>query len=355
MTAEPGQTTVEYAPKRGWGRLPKRFFLGTMLLYGLVMGTYLLVLTPLHHAIPNWRTLVPFLAFASYYIAAGLFMLILGRGHVSRWAVLISVGATFIIAGLLSVGLRAQLLHDAIDPAQGHLRAAVAVVASIVKWTFAGGSATANMLEIAGMVLLEEATKLAPVFLLIAAGKIKTAHGAMLCAALAGLTFGTVEAVSYGYLEYPAANAPVTTYLTRFLVMAPLHGMWDALAGGLVFFLSGRWRSSDSRRPEIGAYIAAFASAVVFHILHNALQAKYGAATQIGSVFALLAPLYLMSRVARRRSEAMGQPQELPFVGDVHLLMISMSTMFLAVSLLFCWAMGLAPQPPTGAGPAIVE
>jgi RsiW-degrading membrane proteinase PrsW (M82 family) len=195
------------------------------------------------------------------------------------------------------------------------------------------------------MAFLEEAVKLFPVFVLIARRRIRTPHGAMLCGALSGLTFGVVEAVTYGYLLYPGSHQTVTTYLTRFLVMAPMHGVWDGLAAGLVFFLSGNWRGDAEQSPMFGAFASAYAAATMFHVVHNALQKNYGAETQIGTVFVLLAPLYLMSRSARRRSEAMGQPLKLPFIGDLHLLMISMATWFLAVSLLFCWMMGLAPHP----------
>jgi len=308
-----------------------------------VLGTYLLWLTPLHHAIPNWRTLVPFLACASFYICAGLFLLILGRGLVSRWAVLISVIVTFVLSSLLSVSLRAQNLYDATNPSRAHVRDVAAVVAKAVHWANSIDGGAAEATRFAGMAFLEEAVKLFPVFVLIARRRIRMPHGAMLCGALSGLTFGVVEAVTYGYLIYPGSHQTVTTYLTRFLVMAPMHGVWDGLAAGLVFFLSGTWRGDVERRPKFGAFAAAYTAATMFHVVHNALQKNYGAETQIGTVFVLLAPLYLMSRSARRRSEAMGQPLELPFIGDLHLLMISMATWFLAVSMLFCWVMGLAP------------
>jgi hypothetical protein len=335
--------------------MPKRFFLGTLLLYGLVLGTYGLVLTPLQHEIPNWQGVVPFLAFASFYIGAGLFLLILGRGHVSRWAVLISIITVFALSSMLTVGLRAQRLYDVMDPSRVYLRHFAGVVAAGVAWLFRGESALAVMVQFAVMVIVEEGLKLLPVFLLVYLGRIKTPHGAMLCGALAGLAFGTVEAGTYGYLEYPIATAPITTYLTRFFVMAPLHGVWDALAGGFLFFLSNRWRTNETSQPEFGAYLSAYAAAVVFHILHNSLQAVIGPAIQIVSVFALLAPLYLMSKSARRHSEAMGEPLALPFIGDLHLLILSMSTLFLSVSLLFSWAMGLAPQAPAESNSTIVR
>jgi RsiW-degrading membrane proteinase PrsW (M82 family) len=191
---------------------------------------------------------------------------------------------------------------------------------------------------------------------LIATGRLKTAHDAMLCGALSGLTFGTVEAVGYAYLEYAGQFQPITTYLTRFFVMASLHGIWDALGGGLVFFLSGRWRSNRLRRPGVGAYVSAFGCVVVFHIVHNSLQEVFGPKTQIITVFALLAPLYVMSKTARRWAEAQGEPRDLPFIGDLHLLMISLSTMFLATSVAFAWAMGPVPKaasPPGSVAPPL--
>src|SRR5207253_877090 len=61
-------------------RVPRHFFVGTLLLYGVVLGTYLLHRTSLQTAMPNWRTVVPLAAGVSFYIAANLFLLILGRG-----------------------------------------------------------------------------------------------------------------------------------------------------------------------------------------------------------------------------------------------------------------------------------
>jgi RsiW-degrading membrane proteinase PrsW (M82 family) len=329
-------------------RVPRRFFIGTLLLYGIVLGTYFLALTPLHRSIPNWTTVIPTLAFAGFYVSAGLFLLILGRGHVSRWEVLKVIAATFVLTCALCLSLRAEKLLEAIDPANQTLHHLVGATAGIVRWLFSGETILTDLLEFAGMIVVEEVVKLLPVFVLIATGRLKTAHDAMLCGALAGLTFGVVEAVGYAYLEYAPQMTPITTYLTRFFVMAPLHGIWDALGGGLVFFLSGRWRSNTLRRPGVGAIVAAFACAVVFHIAHNAFQAVRGPETQIITVFALLAPLYVMSKSARRWAEAQGQPLKLPFIGDLHLLMISLSTMFLATSVTFAWALGpVPPQPPS--------
>jgi RsiW-degrading membrane proteinase PrsW (M82 family) len=196
----------------------------------------------------------------------------------------------------------------------------------------------------AAMCTLEEAIKLLPVFVLIATGRIRNAHGAMLCGALSGLTFGAVEAISFGYLVYPATTpiTPVSTYLTRFFIMSPLHGIWDALAGGLVFFLSGRGRANRRRGPTIGSAAAAFSCAVVFHVTHNALQAIVGPVMQIVTVFMLLAPLYLLAKAARRRAAAEGSPDGGQLVGDLHLYMFSLAVGYLAISLLFSWILGLA-------------
>ena len=114
-----------------------------------------------------------------------------------------------------------------------------------------------------------------------------------------------------------------------------------ALAGGLVFFLSGRTRSTDKRRPGPGAYAAAFASCVVFHELHNALQVRFGAITQIFTVFAFLLPLYLMARITRKRLVADGNAEDTQVFGDLHLFTISVATMFIGGSVVFSWLMGL--------------
>jgi hypothetical protein len=339
MSSDSAQSAAPvFAPPSRGRRVPRRFFIGTLLLYAIVLGTYFLRLTPLHHAVPDWRTIVPSFAFASFYVPAGLFLLILGRGHVSRWDVLKVIAAAFVLTCVLCLSVRAELVVQTIHPSHVQLRHLITSVGAFVDWLFSG------VLQIAAQVMVEEAFKLLPVFVLIVTGRLRTAHDAMLCGALSGLTFGTMEAVSFGYLDYAGSHKPITEYLTRFFVMAPLHGIWDALGGGLVFFLSGRWRSNVLRRPGLGAIVAAYCCAVVFHIGHNSLQAVLGPATQIISVFAMLAPLYVMSKSARRRAEAQGEPPELPFIGDLHLLMISLSTMFLATSLAFAWAMGPVPN-----------
>lgn len=328
-------------------RVPAHFFIATLMLYGLVFGTFLLNLTRLRHAEPNWRTLVPFTAGASFYVASTLFLLILGRGLVSRWTVLRCIATTLVLTTALCLVLRAGLLVDQVPAgATGAAAALRQLLVTADQWVRAMHAAAENSLayalEFAGMITFEEFVKLLPVFVLIAAGRIRNAHGAMLCGALSGLTFGVVEAISFGYLVYPADGSPVSTYFTRFFIMAPLHGMWDALAGGLVFFLSGRGRSNSRRGPTIGSAAAAFACAVVLHVTHNAFQARFGAFMQIVTVFMLLAPLYHMAKAARRRAAAEGSPDGGQLVGDLHLLTFSLAVGFLAISILFSWVLGVS-------------
>ena len=324
-------------------RVPTHFFVGTLLLYALVLGTFLLTATRLRHAEPNFRTLVPFAAAGSFYVASSLFLLILGRGHVSRWTVLACVIATLAMTTTFCMFLRSGLLIDQLPPDAELLRQALAATDETVRAVMGSEGWLSQTVRFAAMFTIEECLKLLPVFVLIFGGRIRNAHGAMLCGALSGLTFGVVEAISYGYLVYPAVEpfTPVTTYLTRFFIMSPLHGIWDALAGGLAFFLSGHGRSNTLRGPTIGSAAAAFACAVVFHVTHNALQAIVGPVMQIVTVFALLAPLYLLAKAARRRAAAEGSPDAGQLVGDLHLLTFSLAVGFLALSLLFSWVLGI--------------
>jgi hypothetical protein len=322
------------------GRVPKRFFLATLALYALILGTYLLRNTVLQTAIPNWRTVVPTLSGVSFYILATLFLLILGRGRVSRWVVLIVIACTFVYTAGLCLLLRSPGLYNALDPnAPAALRSLIGAMAQFKNAAFAGDSVLARAAQLIVMIMIEEAVKLLPVFVLISTGRIRTAHGAMLCGALSGLTFGTVEAVSYGYLQYPQLDRPITDYFTRFLVASPMHGVWDALAGGLVFFLSGRWRFNALRRPGAFAYLAAYSIAVAVHVAHNTLQEIVGARMQIVTAFALLAPLYATARYARRRALAAGEIPDTRVIGDLHMLAISMATWFMASSVLFAWSL----------------
>lgn len=323
-------------------RVPTHFFVGTVLLYALVLGTFLLTATSLRHAEPNWRTLVPFAAAVSFYVASNLFLLILGRGHVSRWTVLKCVAATLIMTTTFCVILRARLLVNQLPDDALNMRRLLMATDEHVRALLETPTWLARSVRFAGMLIMEELIKLAPVLFLIWRGRIRNAHAAMLCGALSGLAFGCVEGISFGYLVYPVKQEPVTTYLVRFFIMSPLHGIWDALAGGLAFFLAGQDRSHAMRGgPTWGSMAAAFACAVVFHVTHNALQAIVGPIMQIATVFALLAPLYLMAKHARKRAALEGSPDGGQLVGDLHLLTFCLSVGFLAISLLFSWVLGI--------------
>ena len=72
--AEPrGSRTPTPIDRRQRRRVPTHFFVGTLLLYAVVLGTFLLTATSLHRAIPNWRTIVPVAAGVSFYVASNLF------------------------------------------------------------------------------------------------------------------------------------------------------------------------------------------------------------------------------------------------------------------------------------------
>ena len=60
-------------------------------------------------------------------------------------------------------------------------------------------ASVSKSLEFIGMIVAEEAVKLLPIFVLIYFRKVRNAHSAMLCGALAGLMFGALEAVTLGY------------------------------------------------------------------------------------------------------------------------------------------------------------
>ena len=99
----------------------------------------------------------------------------------------------------------------------------------------------------AGMIALEEAIKLLPVFWFIRRGKIRTAHAAMLCGALSGLTFGTIEAISYGYLVYPELHSPVTTYLTPSCLPCTASGIRSRAGSSSSSAAGAACRPSESR------------------------------------------------------------------------------------------------------------
>src|SRR5439155_22969799 len=133
--------TVDSVPlQRRRAHLPGHFFVGTIALYALVLGTFLLSRSTLVHAQPNIHRVVPTLAAISFYIAGNLFLLIIGRGHVSRWVVLTAMMTTFIATSIFAVTLRARLLADAIDPSRQQLLHLVGSVADFVRFVFSGES-----------------------------------------------------------------------------------------------------------------------------------------------------------------------------------------------------------------------
>jgi hypothetical protein len=68
---------------------------------------------------------------------------------------------------------------------------------------------------------------------------------------------------------------------------------------------------------------------------------------QIVTVFTLLAPLYVMAKLARQRAAAEGSPDGGQLVGDLHILTVSFATFFLAVSVAFSWALGVGMRHHT--------
>jgi RsiW-degrading membrane proteinase PrsW (M82 family) len=316
--------------------VPRRFFLGTFALYAMFLGTFLLSASPLQRVIPHVETAVPLVAGFSFYLSGNLFLLILGRGHVSRWTVLLVILSTLVLASTLCLALRASMVYPAVDPdSASGLRTLLKHIAELVNRFALPAPGQRGYLKLIAMVIVEETIKLLPVFVLIALRRIRTAHAGMLCGALAGLTFGIVEGITFGYLEYSSAQRPLTTYLTRFLVMAPQHAVWDALAGGIIFFVGDELPGNASRRPTARACATGFAWAVVFHVCHNGLQAMLGPFTQVATVFGLMMPLYLLAKAARRRSAMEDFDSSRQIFGDLHVLTISIGTLFLAGSAAF--------------------
>src|SRR5437867_598981 len=109
MSVDSTAVLLAQEPARRQARMPRRFFFGTLALYALVLGTFLLTLSPFQHSLPNIHTVVPTLAGISFYVAGNLFLLILGRGQVSRWVVLSVILTTFLLASALDLMLRSRL------------------------------------------------------------------------------------------------------------------------------------------------------------------------------------------------------------------------------------------------------
>jgi RsiW-degrading membrane proteinase PrsW (M82 family) len=148
--------------------------------------------------------------------------------------------------------------------------------------------------EIVVMVLIEETIKLLPIFLLVRRRAIGRATDAMFAAAIAGLCFGTIEAINHSFFFYAPGGLPLTTYVIRALVMAPSHGIGAALACGVMFARAAR----RGRFPARTDALAGFAVAVALHIAHNGGQALLGPVMQIPSVFLPVALLYVLANRA---------------------------------------------------------
>src|SRR5206468_239927 len=78
-----------------------------------------------------------------------------------------------------------------------------------------------------------------------------------------------------------------------------------------------------------------FVWAVIFHMVHNGMQALLGPFTQVATALGLLAPLYLIAKAARRRAADDGVDFSKQIFGDLHAMTISIATLFLAAAVLF--------------------
>ena len=152
-----------------------------------------------------------------------------------------------------------------------------------------------------GMIAAEELSKLGVVLVFIRMRLIRSPQAAIGCAALAGLTFGLIESNAYGYLNFAAGQSALPEYFTRYLIMSPVHALWDMIGVGIAFALAAR-RGVGASDPQPSSLdcVLAFIVTNIIHNAHNDLQPAVGAQTQYVSVLLVLLIVYVLAKKAWR-------------------------------------------------------
>jgi hypothetical protein len=265
-------------------------FWGTMGLFALFLGTYMTLVSQASHARPTpegYRWL-PLLFAVGFMVATQLFRLML-RCRMPSGALFFAAFPTLLCAAVLCVLLRAP-----------QTSATVSGLLNSPLEAFSHNRALGVFFRIVLMVLIEEGVKLTPVVLLVLAGAVRQPRVAMLCAAIAGMSFGMIEAINYSVFIYPATGSPLTSYLVRTMVMAPSHGVGTAIGCGFMFFAALARSGGRSATPRLVDALLGFLAGVVLHMAHNALQAAAGPVSQVLTIFLQLAVLYSLVKAVEK-------------------------------------------------------
>src|SRR4051812_25751385 len=227
----------------------------------------------------------------AFAITTALFALMLGVRRLPRRPAAISVtGAYALTVSLIAWSTASHAETDHSASLLGSITSARLYLMNLAVGS--GGFWPALLGNTLGVAVFEEAAKLVPVLLLLRAGRLVGTRSAVMCAALAGLTFGLLESNWYAFSVYTEHPTPGYNYLIRFLILPAMHAIWPAVSIGLMLLApSGAkrtgWRGiAWNLGPMAGVFL---------HGLYNAL----GAISPAAQIVAFMVTLLVLFAVAR--------------------------------------------------------
>jgi hypothetical protein len=314
-------TIIGTTPTPQEREIPPRFYLGMAALYALVILPYLTVYTSLGWVAISVLWINPIITFVCAAAVASLLLLAIGMGETSRKAMVRLLLVVFVLG----------VIVDVAEVAVAYVAEGGKIDWQIMQSVPRDYDSQHTVLDVVvaigltiGTVVVEECSKLLPVLVLIAFGKIRSMQAGIAAAALAGLTFGLIESNLYGYINLQGMQ--ISEYLMRYFSMSVTHALWDALGAGVAFLFV------RNGQPTLRSCFGGFVLTCVLHLSHNALQAIITPTIQAVTICFLLLPVYILTKSARRKSKVVDDfAFEIPIAGFIVLLftVASAAAMFL--------------------------
>lgn len=318
-TAELYQSSLESAERAQRAPVPARFFVSMAAIYLLIIGSYFSLYTPLHAVVINNWWINPALTLLVAGLCSSLLIAAIGTGSNSLagllpvWIVVISLGS---VVAAYEIAVLIQMAGGQIEA----LKPLWEYIPSIGQRYATPSQASFVIAHSAGIVVLEELAKLAPVLVLIAIGQIRSMQSALCAAALTGLTYGLMESNCYGYTDFVGVGEPLTEYLSRYFTMSTTHALWDATGAGVAMLLCLRGSS-------LGGCVLGFIVTITMHLCHNFLQEIFTPAVQVATILGVIFPVYVLTKRGWRT--ALPQP---PRSGAAIMISIGFTLLLTTVS-----------------------